>query len=77
MDSPCIPFVGVALKDLVYAYEGNPNRVDNGAINFTKMRIITQIILSLTETDYSSLQFNPQVAQALLNVSNRLDSFTS
>mmetsp|Transcript_24585 Transcript_24585/g.31264 ORF Transcript_24585/g.31264 Transcript_24585/m.31264 type:complete len:228 (-) Transcript_24585:3-686(-) len=65
---PCIPFVGCSLKDLVYAYDGNPNKLESGAINFHKSRIIAQIVLSLKDTDYSFLKFNPQVAQALLNV---------
>ena len=68
-NSPCIPFVGVALKDLVYAYEGNPSKTVNGAINFDKMRLIAEIVFSLKGTDYSHVKFDPQIAQELLNVS--------
>merc|ERR1712137_1503298 len=71
-EAPCIPFVGVALKDLVFACEANPDRVENDGINFQKMRMVAEIIKSLKveqdiQSDYSFLKFNPSVAQSILN----------
>ena len=71
-DAPCIPFLGVSLKDLLYSYEGNPDETDGG-INFLKMRRIMEIIRTLkiedpSQIDYHQLHFDAQVSQALLSV---------
>ena len=72
-DAPCIPFVGVALKDLVFACEANSDRTEDGnGINFQKMRMIAEIINSLkveqaNQIDYSFLDFDPSIAQSILN----------
>ena len=72
-EPPCIPFVGVTLKDLTFVYDGNPDKIQNSGINFRKMRLIAGLIYSLNisspeHTDYSFLEFNINVAQSILTM---------
>ena len=44
MADPFIPFLGLYLKDLTFANDGNPKMLENGLINFTKNWSIFEII---------------------------------
>ena len=40
---PCIPYIGLYLKDLIFIEDGNPNEI-NGKINFTKRTKISNLL---------------------------------
>ena len=70
---PCIPFIGVTLKDLVYTCEATSDETE--IINMQKARMIFDIVHSLrledpAQVDYSHLQFDPEISQLLLEVRN-------
>jgi hypothetical protein len=55
---PCIPYLGMYLKDLTFTEDGNPNMVDEGQVNFWKFqRIYTTIteILQFQKSSYDDL----------------------
>src|SRR5438105_572408 len=37
--SPCIPYIGVYLRDMTFIEEGNPDVYENGLVNFDKMHL--------------------------------------
>lgn len=41
--SPCIPYVGVPLKDLTFIEDGNPNVVDN-LVNWAKRKLVFDVV---------------------------------
>ncbi|KAI9143235.1 ras guanine nucleotide exchange factor domain-containing protein [Paraphysoderma sedebokerense] len=44
---PFIPFFGLFLKDLLFINDGNPKKLENGLINFSKLRTITSKISTI------------------------------
>jgi len=44
LSAPFIPYIGLVLKDITFAEEGNPTTFENGLINFEKMKTIHRII---------------------------------
>jgi son of sevenless-like protein len=38
--APCIPFFGLYSKDFVFINDGNPKRLANGLVNFSKLRMV-------------------------------------
>lgn len=43
-DPPSIPYVGMYLTDLSFIEEGTPNYSPEGLLNFSKMRMVSDII---------------------------------
>jgi len=53
--SPCIPYLGIFLTDIIGVEEGNPDYIDGDLINFGKQKLITEIIsnvLRFQQTPY-------------------------
>eukprot|EP01108_Squamamoeba_japonica_P002576 TRINITY_DN2248_c0_g2_i1.p1 TRINITY_DN2248_c0_g2~~TRINITY_DN2248_c0_g2_i1.p1 ORF type:complete len:196 (+),score=52.23 TRINITY_DN2248_c0_g2_i1:1-588(+) len=58
VDTPCIPYVGVALTDLTFVEEGNPNKLD-GLTYFAKQNFVYTIVhglLRFQHLPYSHIQ---------------------
>ncbi len=58
VDTPCVPYVGVALTDLTFVEEGNPNKQDS-KIYFVKQRFVHNIVnqlLRFQHLSYSGIQ---------------------
>ncbi|KAF2072720.1 hypothetical protein CYY_005961 [Polysphondylium violaceum] len=71
---PCVPFLGIHLKDLTFIEEGNPSII-GGLINFYKQRKIYEVIFQISQYQqlaYSNLSKNPAILDFYLH-SNVLD----
>eukprot|EP01132_Coremiostelium_polycephalum_P007683 gene7683-9451_t len=68
-DMPCIPYLGVHLSDLTFIEEGNPDKLENGFINFFKCRMVAEVIKEIQQ--YQQQPYNlisvPEVTSTLLN----------
>ncbi|MDP2435439.1 MAG: RasGEF domain-containing protein [archaeon] len=54
---PCIPYLGVILKDLTFIEDGNPDVFDDGKINFSKNIRIYSALLQIFSSQKFSYQF--------------------
>lgn len=43
-DPPCIPYLGMYLSDLSFLEEGTPSLADDGLLNFSKLRMVSNIV---------------------------------
>jgi len=41
---PCVPYLGVYQSDLTFIGDGNPDKLENGYINFFKRRLVAEVI---------------------------------
>eukprot|EP01132_Coremiostelium_polycephalum_P005282 gene5282-6575_t len=65
---PCIPFLGIYLKDLTFIEDGNPSII-GGLINFYKQRKIAEVIFQIQQyqqVTYPHLHVNTNVKDFLL-----------
>lgn len=60
-----LPFFGLALKDLVFANDGNPKRLENGLINFGKLRLLASAVQRIMI--YQSNRYEFEVEQEYYN----------
>eukprot|EP00004_Rigifila_ramosa_P014937 TRINITY_DN343_c0_g1_i1.p1 TRINITY_DN343_c0_g1~~TRINITY_DN343_c0_g1_i1.p1 ORF type:complete len:1009 (-),score=276.87 TRINITY_DN343_c0_g1_i1:65-2644(-) len=60
INPPCVPFLGVYLRDLVFIEDGNPDFTETGLINFTKRRATHEVIMELQQYQQQIYKF-PQV----------------
>lgn len=67
---PFVPFIGLYLKDLTFANDGNPTMLDNGLINFTKNWSIYEIISRLMQ--FQKVQITFMEDQAIYEYCTRL-----
>eukprot|EP00736_Rhodelphis_marinus_P010257 Rmarinus@m.3459 len=70
---PCVPFLGVYLTDLTFIEEGNPDSI-NDMINFTKRRMIYNVIADIVE--YKKHSYNLQEIPQVQAVFGRLPRLT-
>eukprot|EP01122_Echinamoeba_exundans_P011045 TRINITY_DN4269_c0_g1_i1.p1 TRINITY_DN4269_c0_g1~~TRINITY_DN4269_c0_g1_i1.p1 ORF type:complete len:1857 (-),score=321.81 TRINITY_DN4269_c0_g1_i1:1141-6711(-) len=56
--SPCIPYVGVPLKDLTFIEDGNPNLV-NGLINWAKRKLVFDVVGDFLRHQIVIYRINP------------------
>jgi hypothetical protein len=57
--------LAVALKDLTFLEEGNPDTLSNGGINFYKWRKIAGVIQEIMEFQTSSITYDTVINQRL------------
>lgn len=55
---PKIPYLGLVLTDLVYCEEGNPSKLPNGDINWTRCERISDLLQSLKLAQDQEYQFS-------------------
>jgi son of sevenless-like protein len=59
--APCIPFFGLYSKDFVFINDGNPKRLANGLVNFSKLRMVMHRVSDLEWYQHSRFQFASEV----------------
>jgi len=76
---PCIPFLAVHTKDLLFMNDakGNPDWVGEGVINFEKLNLIGNIVAQMKhcqkmQSKYEVIVLNPQRHEMLTNFIGRL-----
>lgn len=59
-DPPCVPYLGFYLTDLAFIEEGTPNYNDAGLVNFSKMRMVANVIQEIRSYQQASYKVNPE-----------------
>lgn len=54
---PCIPFIGLFLRDLTFLNDGNPKKFKSGLYNFAKLRMISDRIFRMQVYQQTSYSF--------------------
>lgn len=64
-----IPYVGLYLSDLTFIEEGNPDYLENGYVNFSKCRMVGEVIRSVQRFQQKpyNLKPVPTIQQYLLS----------
>jgi hypothetical protein len=57
VNPPTIPYLGISLTDLTFIYDGSKDSTASGLINFSKCRMVAQIIKTLTQYQHTSYHF--------------------
>ncbi|KYQ90273.1 Ras guanine nucleotide exchange factor [Tieghemostelium lacteum] len=63
---PCIPYLGVHLSDLTFIEEGNPDRLENGFVNFFKCRMVAEVIKEIHQ--YQQQPYNLVAISDIINI---------
>ncbi|XP_076221381.1 ras-specific guanine nucleotide-releasing factor 1 isoform X3 [Nomia melanderi] len=66
-DPPCIPYLGLYLTDLSFINEGTPTMTEDGLLNFSKMRMIANVIREIRQ-----FQQTPYKIELITKVTNYL-----
>jgi len=70
---PCVPYLGIYLKDLVFIQDGTPDRLGPSVVNFAKRRRIAEVITALSLFRHTPYPFRPvPVIQHLIDKSDGL-----
>ncbi|KAI8836341.1 ras guanine nucleotide exchange factor domain-containing protein [Chytridium lagenaria] len=56
-ETPMLPYLGVNLKDLTFAEDGNPTYMTSNVINFTKFRMISRLLESIVASQRGTYEF--------------------
>lgn len=74
-DTPCIPYLGFYLTDLAFIEDGTPNSNENGLINFSKMRMIAQVIEEIKHYQQNkyTIEHDKKIIQYLTSKDNLMD----
>eukprot|EP00002_Diphylleia_rotans_P038559 TRINITY_DN8793_c0_g4_i1.p1 TRINITY_DN8793_c0_g4~~TRINITY_DN8793_c0_g4_i1.p1 ORF type:complete len:1087 (+),score=223.15 TRINITY_DN8793_c0_g4_i1:44-3304(+) len=59
VNPPCVPFLGVYLRDLVFIEDGNPDTVGDNLINFQKRRFVYNVIQEICQYQQTAYRFEP------------------
>jgi len=62
---PCIPYIAMYLRDIVYVIDGNPEFTPQGEINFDRSKLLAQQTLRLLR--FQNIPYNFEVPDALLS----------
>eukprot|EP01102_Stenamoeba_stenopodia_P005528 TRINITY_DN1628_c0_g4_i1.p1 TRINITY_DN1628_c0_g4~~TRINITY_DN1628_c0_g4_i1.p1 ORF type:complete len:730 (-),score=150.56 TRINITY_DN1628_c0_g4_i1:179-2368(-) len=58
---PVIPFVALFQRDLVHIWDGSPDRLEDGALNITKLKQIGKTILQFLKFQEFGYGYNPKL----------------
>ncbi|XP_029211541.1 ras-specific guanine nucleotide-releasing factor 2-like isoform X2 [Acropora millepora] len=74
-DPPCVPYLGFYLTDLAFIEDGTPNSNENGLINFSKMRMIAQVIQEIKhyQQNVYTLEHDKRIIRYLTSKANLMD----
>lgn len=74
-DQPCVPYLGMYLTDLSFIEEGTANITEDGLINFSKMRMLRQVIVEIQHFQQMlyQIEYVPRVSYYLLDTSKLLE----
>ncbi|KAJ3437416.1 ras guanine nucleotide exchange factor i-related [Anaeramoeba flamelloides] len=74
INPPCIPYLGVYLTDLTFIEDGNPDKI-NGLINFSKRRLIFDVIFEIQNFQQRGYNLQPvQQIHSLLEINSVYDT---
>eukprot|EP01102_Stenamoeba_stenopodia_P019884 TRINITY_DN7603_c0_g1_i1.p1 TRINITY_DN7603_c0_g1~~TRINITY_DN7603_c0_g1_i1.p1 ORF type:complete len:929 (-),score=165.64 TRINITY_DN7603_c0_g1_i1:115-2901(-) len=68
---PCIPYLAIYLRDIIFINDGNPDYLEEGVINLEKMILLgsrIQEVLSIVSIPYSTLQPDVSLKHFLINL---------
>jgi len=49
LQPPCIPYLGIYLRDFVFILDGNPEKTENGLINFERLTLLAGLIAKIRQ----------------------------
>jgi son of sevenless-like protein len=64
-EPPAVPFLAMALKDLTFLEDGNPDRLETGGINFYKWRKLSEIVHDVLQ--YRDIPYPHQATEEVLS----------
>jgi son of sevenless-like protein len=70
---PCVPYIGVYLRDLTFIEEGNPNVYENGLVNFDKLHLNGLQIIDVHKHQEAiyDIKPHPVIQQYLTNMKTK------